>query len=399
MKTNQNKTIPYFGIVAAACLMYAVSAGLRSVYGIMLGTIAEETGIAYAVVSFAIAMGQLAFGIAQPLFGVVALKKSNTFVLVLGCILMAVGLVMIPFCTTEWMLMFFLGILLPVGTGGVSFGIIMGAITPKLGEKKAATASGLVNASSGVGSIVFSPIIQTAFSSVGLKPAMLGFGLLAAILIPVAIVVSRTEKKEPKIAERMVSENKIIPLMKKAVHSRSYLFLIMGFFTCGFHMAIIETHLYSQILSYGIQDSIAAIAFSIYGFALVAGSLGSGFLCGKMQMKNVAGFLYGSRVVMVLAFLLLPKNVPMITGFAILLGLTSAATVVPTSGLVGKLFGSENLATLFGIVFLSHQLGSFFSSWLGGICLSTTGGYVLIWCADAVLCMMAAIVSFMIKEK
>lgn len=145
-------------------------------------------------------------------------------------------------------------------------------------------------------------------------------------------------------------------------------------------MAIIETNLFSQIVALGIAENVAALCFSVYGIATVAGSLISGFFCSKVRMKWVVGSLYGSRAIWILAFLLLPKTIPTVIAFAILLGLTGAATVTPTSGIVGKLFGSENIATLFGIVFVAHQLGSFFSTWLGGLCLEATGGYTLIWC-------------------
>lgn len=187
MENKRNKVLSYIGIIAGACLLYAASAGLRSVSGILLGAISSATGFPYASVSLVIAIGQLAFGAAQPIFGVVALKRSNAFVLTMGCVSMAIGLAAIPFCKTEWMLTLFLGVLLSIGTGAVSFGILMGAITPKLGERRAAAASGFVNASSGVGSIVFSPMIQTLFSSVGLKATMLGLGTLAILLVPVAL--------------------------------------------------------------------------------------------------------------------------------------------------------------------------------------------------------------------
>ncbi len=172
---------------------------------------------------------------------------------------------------------------------------------------------------------------------------------------------------------------------------------MLGFFTCGFHMAIIETHLYSQILSYGITVSLAAAAFSVYGFTSVTGSLFSGYLSSRFRVKYVVGSLYGSRAIMILTFLLLPKTAPVIFGFVVLLGLIGAATVVPTSGLVSKLFGSKNLGTLFGFVFLCHQLGSFFSAWLGGRC-AATGSYLLIWSVGAILSLCAMIVSFCIVE-
>lgn len=399
MNKRFDKNHDFLWIVAAAALLYAVSGGLRSIYGIMLGTIVEETGIGYADVSFTIAVGQLVFGIAQPLFGIVALKKSNKFVLTTGCFLMVVGLLFIPFCTAAWVLMVFFGIMLPVGTGAVSFGIIMGAVTPKLGERRAVAASGLISASSGMGSIVFSPVMQGAFSAVGLRTTMIALAACVMMLIPISLIVSGKGKKESPLSIRHSEKKGIANLMKEVVHSRSYLFLMIGFFTCGFHMAIIETHLFSQILSYGIKNSIAAIGFSIYGFASVAGALASGFFSSRIRMKYVVGTLYGSRMIFVLLFLLLPKTVPVVLCFVTLLGLTGSATVVPTSGLVGKLFGSENLATLFGIVFVSHQCGSFLSAWLGGKCLAMTGSYTLIWITGAALSFLAMSVSYCIEEE
>lgn len=376
--------------------MYSVSAGLRSVYGIMLNTISSDTGIAYAVVSFAIAIGQLVFGIAQPFFGVVAIKKSNRFVLTLGCLFMAAGLVAIPFCKMEWLLLLFLGIMLPIGTGAISFGMIMGAITPKLGEEKAASTSGFVNASSGVGSIIFSPIIQSAFSKVGLTSTMLAISAICLLLIPVAFFISG---KNENVSGSAQSNRQITSMLKTVLRDRNFIFLMIGFFTCGFHMAIIETHLYSQILSYGIADTVAALSFSVYGFASIIGALFSGFLCMKVPMKYVVGTLYGSRIIWVLLFLAFPKSVFSVMMFCICLGITGAATVTPTSGLVGKLFGHANLPTLFGIVFVSHQVGSFLSAWLGGKCFEATGNYILIWIIAAILSAFAMIVSYKIKEE
>lgn len=399
MKSNQNKLGLYIRIVIAACLLYAISAGLRSIYGIMLGTISEETRIAYDTVSFAIAIGQLVFGVAQPVFGVVALKKSNSFVLSLGCILIAAGLVMIPFCTADWMLLLFLGIILPVGTGAVSFGIIMGAISPKLGATRAATASGFVNASSGVGSIIFSPLVQFLFSSVGLKTTMLIISSLTIILIPISLWIGKTNKTEYAVLNNQTNSETFLTMLKQAVSNKNYLFLLLGFLTCGFHMAIIETHLYSQFMSYGMADSLAAIAFSVYGISTVFGSLVSGFLSGRFRMKYVLGLLYGSRVFIILAFLLLPKTAYIMFAFMGLLGLTAAATVIPTSGLVSKLFGAENLGVLFGVVFLFHQIGSFFSAWLGGKFVVVTGSYIVIWIVSAILSLCAMIASFCISEQ
>ena len=163
-------------------------------------------------------------------------------------------------------------------------------------------------------------------------------------------------------------------------------------------MALIETHLFSQFVSYGIPGEIAAYAFSIYGIALILGSMVIGILDSKLPMKNVLGSIYAFRVVIVLMLLTLPKTMSTVFLVAILLGFTSASTVPPTSGLVGKLFGAEKMAALFGITFLSHQIGSFFSSWLGGICIQATNGYFLRWIVSIILSSIAAAASFSIGE-
>ena len=184
-----------------------------------------------------------------------------------------------------------------------------------------------------------------------------------------------------------------------AFRNKSYLFLMIGFFTCGFHMAIIETHLFSQFVSYGLSKETAAYLFSCYGIAVITGSIISGILGSKFPMKNVLGSIYASRVIIVILLLTLPKTVFSMAFVAILLGLTAVSTVPPTSGLVGKLFGNAKMATLFGMVFVSHQIGSFFSSWLGGICVQITKNYSLIWIVSIFLSVIAATVSFAIKDK
>ncbi len=387
-------------LTTAACLIYAVNAGIRSNYGIMLNAISASSGLSYSAVSFVLAVGQLVFGAAQPIFGILALKRSNLFVLCLGAILMAGGLMAIPFCSSLWTLIIFLGVVLPSGTGAASFGIIMGVITPKLSEKSASTASGFVNASSGIGNTILSPVIQALIAAGGLIGAMIFLSVPALLILPLSLWICRPKADRRDGDLRTISGNTGIgALFAEALRSRAYQFLMIGFFTCGFHMAIIETHLFTQITTYGFSRETAAYAFSIYGFSTMVGSVFSGLLCGRVPMQRVLGSLYGARCVMVALFLLVPKTLLSVCVFTSLLGLTGSATVPPTAGLVGRAFGAAKLASLFGFVFFAHQVGSFFSAWLGGVCLALTGEYTLIWCASAVLSLLASSVSFLIKTK
>lgn len=379
-----------------ACLLYAVSAGLRSNYGILIGAISENSGIHYSAASFILAIGQLVFGVMQPVFGIVALKKSNRLVLVMGLLLMAMGSALTPLSKGQLSLLLSLGLALPAGTGAISFGIIMGTITPKLGRQKAAAVSGIVSASSGIGSMILSPIIQRVLMQWGLGTTMLVLAIPMLVLIPLSIPISSGGKGGPGASAE--DEIHVLEMIKEALQNPSYVLITIGFFTCGFHMAIIETHLYSQFVSYGASERTAALAFAIYGLATMLGCIVSGMVSTKVKMKWVLSFLYGFRVVLIGAFLLLPKTITTIFCFAVLLGVSSAATVTPTSGITEKLFGPAKLATLFGICFLVHQMGSFFSAWLGGVCVEVTGGYTMIWMADLLLCVFACVICTRITE-
>lgn len=361
----------------------------------MLGGISSETGLTYSSVSFAIAIGQLVFGISQPIFGILSLKKTKKFVLILGCLLMALGIGMIPLCSSTWMLMLSLGVLLATGTGAVSFGMIMGVVTASIGEEKAVMVTGFVNASSGVGSVILSPVIQNGFRWLGVKHTLTLLSLFILLLVPASIIVSKKEK----MCEYDTAKSSVIPVLKGSFCNKNYWCLFVGFFTCGFHMATIETHLFSQITAYGISETVTAAFFSVYGFATIIGPVMSGILCKKLPMKYVLGALYGSRVVLVGVFLILPKNAVIICLIMVLLGITGASTLTPTSGLASKLFGAENLATLFGTIFLGHQIGSFFSAWIGGVCLEKTGNYFFVWGISMLLSGIAAVVSCNIDDE
>ena len=200
----------------------------------------------------------------------------------------------------------------------------------------------------------------------------------------------------------MSSEKKISArsLIREAGSDHVYRLLVAGFSTCGFHMVIIESHLFSQFESYGISGTAASWAFSVYGIATIAGALLSGMLSSRIRKGQLLAFYYGFRAVWVLVYLfVLPKNVFTAVIFSIGLGMTGDATVSPTSGLVNEEFSIEKVATLVGFLFLCHQIGAFFSAWGGGILLKATGGYQAIWMVDVILCAAAALASSRIEKR
>lgn len=378
-------------IIIIACLAYGLSNGIRSNYGLIREAIQLSSGVNYANVSFILATAQLVFGIMQPLFGIVALKKSNAFVLRCGAILTIFGLVLIPICQSLLPLLICLGILMPAGLGAFSFGVIMGAVTPILGEKRAAVVSGIVSASSGLGSIILAPVLTYVIDIIGIWGAIIVLCIPAAILLPTTTFFHQSNGQKLENHEYPKSFSK---LFNQAIKNPSFIMVTLAFFSCGFHMAIIETHLYTQLTHYGFSNTLVAYAFSAYGIATMLGSIISGYLISKFSAHKVLGCIYGIRPVLILLFLILPKTVVSMYSFCILLGLSGAATVPPTSGLISRIFGSAALGTLMGIAFASHQIGSFFSTWLGGL-----GNYYMIWFIDIILCIFAAILSFLSKDR
>ena len=392
MKEKQAGRFSVFFVVLAVCLVYALGGGIRSNYGLMRSAIAGASGVDYAGISFVLAAAQLAFGVMQPVFGAAALKTSNVFVLLCGAAMAVLGLALTPLCRGTWALLLCFGILMPAGLGAFSFGLIMGAVTPLLGEKRASAVSGIINASSGLGGILLALLLRGVLDRFGLWGAVIALCLPLVCLMPVLLLLRKADARQAEHKPPLLR-----PLLKEAFHDRSYRLLSLAFFTCGFHMAIIETHLYTQFTGYGFSEQSVTYAFSIYGIATMAGSVVSGYLGSRFSMKNVLGCFYGSRAVWTAGFLLLPKSRISMYAFAILLGFTGAATVPPTSGLIGRRFGAAALGTLFGVAFLFHQVGSFVSAWVGGLTVTATGGYTLIWCIDAVLCLAAAACAFRVR--
>lgn len=375
-------------LTAAASFVYMMNCGIRNNFGIMLSAIVENAGLTFASVSFVLAVGQFCFGVTQPIFGVVADRKGSRFSLLCGIICSAAGVLLIPFCKSAPALMLTLGIILPGGLGAISFGVIMGTISERIPEKIRQIVSGIVNASSGIGNTLLTPVLSTAISAGGIAKGMQVLSVPVIAMIPVTIWMcgrASSGKKEEKT-------------FGKVKIDRDYLFIVLGFFTCGFHMAIITNHLATEIISYGFSYEESSYAFSLYGIATMIGALLTGWICSRRRMKNVLGVLYGLRTVGILLFFLCPKTLPVICAFIILLGATGSATVTPVSGICGRIFGTKGVTIFFGVAFLFHQIGGFFSAWLGGVCFESFGGYTFIWIADAVLCTLASAVSFLIRK-
>lgn len=376
-----------------------VPGGIRSNIGIIVQALADRTGISYADVSFVVAVGQLMYGVTQPVFGIVAMKRSNGFVLVLGTLMMAAGLLLTALARSVAVLVATVGLLFFTGTGAVCFGIIMGAISPVLGERRASAASGIMNASSGIGGSLLSPLMQAFQASLGVGKLLLILSVPVLVLLPICLRVARmSASAAPTQNSRELTD--VLGRLKQAMVDPDYRRLMIGFGSCGFHMCIMQTHIFSQIVSYGIAESTASLAYTVFGLTTMIGFGAVRLPVPAAGVKNILGSLYSIRAVIVAVFiLLLPKTVFTVFLFIVILGMTGDATVTPTSEIVSRRFRPESLGFLFGITFVSHQIGGFFSSWLGGIFIVQSGNCQAIWMLDIALCTLASAASYGIHRR
>ncbi len=385
-----------FGLIS--CALYGIGAGIRSNVGIILTPMAQQCGLEYSDVSLCVAVMQFVFGASQPLFGIIASRRNNRLVLLSGVGFLAASMIGILLARSFVVLMLSLGILFGLGCGAISFGLVLTSSIYFIGEEHSMTISGMLNAASGMFGFLFAPIIQALIDLGGLKLVLTFFIVVFLILIPLSFVITSKDPVKEKSTSLFSTDKEPLPF-REAFHNRTYLLLLAGFSTCGFHMVIIESHLFSQYVSYGIDETAASWSFSFYGIATIAGALLSGFLSTRMHKGKLLAFYYGFRAVWTVFYLfVLPKNIATAVLFSIGLGMTGDATVSPTSGLVNENFNIKQVATLIGLLFLVHQVGAFFSAWLGGIFLNITGSYTLIWLVDIVLCLFASSMSALIRR-
>jgi MFS family permease len=391
-------------LILAASAILMITMGARLTTGLFLSPINTSTGLGIAAVSLALAVGQFMWGASQPLFGAVADKYGPARVIVLGAVLLAGGLAATPFVDSQWGLMLTMGVLSAAGAGAGSFSILIGATAQRLPAARRPFAAGFINAGGSFGQFVFSPLLQAIIAGAGWIAAMLTMAAATLLTIPLAWGM---RGKPPAAAAVATPGQGAAPAtgitlseqLRLALRDRSYLFLHAGFFTCGFHIAFLVTHLPGEVALCNLPAGVSGTALGLIGLFNIAGSLAAGALSTRYRMKSLLAVMYASRAVIVALYLLAPKTALTFYLFAGALGFTWLATVPPTAGLVAKLFGMRYLSTLFGLTLLSHQIGGFFGAWLGGLSFVHFGDYTWMWYADIVLAIGAALINLPIREQ
>jgi len=392
--TNQRRS--FWPLVLAAAAIMTVTMGIRQSLGLFVSPLNTSTGLGIVTVSFALAIGQFAWGAAQPIFGALADRVGSVRVILVGALLLALGLAVTPFMHSSFGLVLFLGVIAAAGAGAGSFSILIGAAAQRLPPERRAFASGFINAGGSFGQFLFAPLSQVLIAGFGWINAL--WTLAAAALTTIPLALPFREKKDAAAAQAAAPEGGLKRQLKVAFRDPSYLLLHAGFFTCGFHIAFLVTHLPGEVGLCGLPVQVSANALAIIGLANIGGSIGAGWLAARHRMKYLLFWMYATRSIAVACYLAAPKTPLTFYVFAAVLGVTWLATVPPTAGLVGKLFGVRYLATLFGMTLLTHQIGAFFGAWLGGIAMANNGNYEWMWYADIALSGAAALVNLPIKE-
>jgi MFS family permease len=394
-------------LILAASTILMITMGARLTTGLFLSPINTSTGLGVATVSFAMAVAQLMWGASQPVFGAIADKYGAARVIVIGGIMLAAGTAATPFVDSEWGLLLTMGILSAAGAGAGSFSILIGATAQRLPAERRAFASGFINAGGSFGQFVFAPLMQAIIAGAGWVMAMLTMAAATLLTIPLALGMRRKPALAASSASPAAAAAAAMPAppgitlgeqLRQAMRDRSYLCLHLGFFTCGFHIAFLVTHLPQEVALCGLPAGVSATALALIGLFNIGGSLAAGALASRYRMKSLLAIIYASRAVLIVLYLLAPKTALTFYLFAGALGFTWLATVPPTAGLVGKLFGMRYLATLFGMTLLSHQIGGFFGAWLGGLSFVRFGDYTWMWYADILLALAAALINLPIRE-
>ena len=381
-------------LMAASILM--ITMGTRQSMGLYVGPLNTDTGLGIVSISLAMAIGQFVWGAVQPIAGAFADKYGPRPVLLYGLLILVVGTAVTPFVNSQMGLIFTMGILTAMGAGACSFSVLLGAAAQRMPATSRGAASGIINAGGSFGQFVFAPIIGKLIQWVGWMGTMWSMAAVALLAIP--LLNRLTSDTHAPTAVATTPEGGLKKAVSDAMRNPSYLLLHLGFFTCGFHIAFLVTHLPTEVGLCGLSPTVASWSLALIGLANIVGSLIAGSCVNLYRSKYVLAVMYGSRAVLIALYLVAPKTEWTFYAFAVGLGLTWLATVPPTAALVGKLFGIRYLATLFGLTLLSHQIGGFLGAYLGGLVFDAQGDYHWMWWADIALSAMAALINLPIKE-
>lgn len=390
---------PLIYMLIGSAFILALSLGIRHAFGLYLVPMSHEFGWGHNIFSLAIAMQNLIWGAVQPITGAFADKYGSKTVVAGGGLLYCLGLALMAISSTGLLLNLSAGLILGLALSATSFPVLLSAVGRAAHPNKRSMAMGIASAAGSFGQFIMLPTTLLLLQNLGWKGALLVSAILAALLIPLAW----TLKAPMYIDPNSTSLNKVALSFKQililAKNHKPFWFLALGFFVCGFQVVFIGIHLPGYLIDHGYDATTGTIFLALVGLFNIVGTYTAGWLGGKYSKPHLLMGLYALRGIAIISFLALPLSPWSIYSFAIIMGLLWLSTVPLTNGIVANMFGVKYLSMLSGIVFFTHQVGSFLGGWLGGLNHDMTGNYNAVWFIAILLSLFGVLVHFFVNEK
>ena len=382
-------------LIVLSGTIISICIGLRQSLGIFMRPMTAELGITAAAFGFSIALSNIVWGLAQPFAGAIADKHGPRLVLVVTALVYAAGLLLMLLSKTLPGALEFAGFLTGVGTAGAGFGVLLGTVSRATPPEKRSQTVGIVAAAGSLGTMIIAPLGQALIDGFGWRTAMVAFAVLAGSIALLALPI-----REPRAPGNLPREKpNAIPAVREALAHRGYVFMTLAFFACGFQLVFITTHLPLYLQLCGVAPGVAASALALIGLFNTIGTYLFGLLGARYSQKHLLALIYLLRTVFIVVFLLVPVSAASTLVFASAMGFLWLGVAPLVSGIVGRVFGLTNFNTLYGVVFRSHQVGSFFGAWMGGLVFDRWGNYNFAWGALIVIGVTAFTLQWLMDEK
>ena len=384
-------------IALSGCLIAMISFGPRSILGLFLTPQSQANGWGRDVFGLALAIQNILWGLAQPFAGMLADRFGIVRVLCAGAILYGIGLAMMAFATTPLMLDISAGVFIGFGLAGCSFSIVLSGFGKLLPERWRSLAFGAGAAAGSFGQFLYAPLTVALMGAVGWQETLVTFAVAMLLILPLSLALA-APASAPGSGQGFAQQS-LRQALREALAHRSFLLLVLGYFTCGFQLAFITIHMPAFLVDRGLSSDVGGWTLAVIGLFNIFGSLLSGWLSNYMPKRYILSIIYFSRALAVLVFIMLPVTPLSAILFGAAIGFLWLSTVAPTNAIIAVMFGTRWLATLSGLAFFSHQVGGFLGVWLGGVVFERAGSYDAVWWLSILFGLLSGVINLPIVEK
>lgn len=397
---QQKFSKPLIYMLIGSAFILALSLGVRHGFGLYLVPMSHEFGWSHQVFSLAIAFQNLLWGAVQPFTGALADKYGSKKVVAVGGVLYTIGLLLMSISSNALLLDFSVGLIIGLALSATSFSVLLSAVGRAAHPSKRSMAMGIASAAGSFGQFIMLPTTLLLIKNFGWSSALIITAILVVLIVPLAWMLKAPMYVAPNAVSQATRPNlSFKEILKIAFNHKPFLWLALGFLVCGFQVVFLGIHLPGYLIDHGFDASTGTVFLALVGLFNIVGTYAAGWLGDKYSKPHLLMGLYGLRGVAIVAFLMLPLSIWTVYAFGIVMGILWLSTVPLTNGIVANMFGVKYLTMLSGIVFFTHQVGSFFGGWLGGLNHDITGNYNIIWALSIVLSVLGVLVHFFVNEE